>query len=112
VTCSIAFILLGCASTEPANPHSGLFRGHYTHNFEVQRFQPCSSSERWWVSGDVRPLLAPLREGSGWRSGTVYVEVRGDLSGIGQYGHLGAYSRELVVHEVVTTRLPTDKDCQ
>jgi len=109
LACGAALIFAGCTSShEPASPSSGVFRGRYKRDFEVSSFTPCDSSERWWVSGEVLPLRAPLGE----KTGTVYAEVRGDLSSKGSYGHLGAYSRELVVREVVTTRLPSDKDCQ
>ncbi|MGH9880127.1 MAG: hypothetical protein ACRD6N_01725 [Pyrinomonadaceae bacterium] len=99
MACGAAFVFAGCAS-------SGVFRGHYTHQFEVSRFERCGSRERWWVTGQVRPLI----DASAGQS--VYAELRGDLSGIGSYGHLGAYRREFVVREVIVVRPAADSDCR
>ena len=100
---------IGCHSTDMVVPSpDNSYHGHYTYGFEVSSFMPCGSSERWWVSAETRGLRTQLGE----RAGTVYAEVRGEISKRGSYGHLGAYSRELTVLEVVTTRLPGDKDCQ
>jgi hypothetical protein len=99
MACCAPFVFAGCA-------RSGIFRGHYTHHLEVSRFEPCASRESWWVIGEVRPLV---HASAGQR---VYAELRGDVSGIGSYGHLGAYRRELVVSEVIVIRPAADSDCR
>lgn len=105
---AFAVYFVSCHSMDTALPSpDGSYRGRYTFGFEVGSLTPCGSPEQWWVTVET-PVL---REALGERTATVYTEVRGDLSAKGSYGHLGQYARELVVREVVLTRLPTEKDC-
>ena len=69
-------------------------------------FEPCGSRERWWVTGEIRPLV----DTSGGQR--VYAEVRGDLSATGSHGHLGGYRRELAVREVIAVRPTADSNCR
>jgi len=97
VLCSITVVILliGCAPASiPNGPHSGFFVGYYTWGFETSSFQPCGLDERWWLVGDAE-LLRRVDGGP-----PVYLEIHGDLSGIGQYGHRNAYRRELVMREI------------
>jgi len=107
-----AAALSGCAFTasDLTVPPDGVYRGRYIKQFEVSSFQPCGSSEKWWVTGRVEPLIARLTSG-GFVGGGAYVELRGRVSSRGRYGHLGAYSREFAVEQVLLVRPHRSSDC-
>lgn len=85
---------------EPSQPALRTFRGRYLSGFEVSSFQPEAINERWWVSfrdhssGEVRKLVEAAR------AIPIEVEFSGELSTRGEYGHMGLYHREFVVHEI------------
>jgi hypothetical protein len=91
---TVLALLLGCASTERSWPREGVFRGTYTHRFEVSRFVPEGTEEEWWLSG-----RAINRSDLAFKQ--TFLVVCGKLSDPGEYGHFGAYDRELVVEEVL-----------
>jgi len=68
----------------------------YSYGFEVSAFRPCGLSTPWWATGD----LTPLRTQPPPDAASVYAEVDGELSDLGQYGHLGAYPRQLEIRKV------------
>jgi hypothetical protein len=65
----------------------------------------------WWVTGHVQPLLRADTSPEGRIGGTIYAEFTGELSPPGRYGHLGAYSRQVVVRDVTVARRPNPEDC-
>lgn len=85
---------------EPAKPALRTFRGRYHSGFEVSSFQPDAINERWWVSfrdhsaGETREVIEAAR------GAAIEVEFSGELSTRGEYGHMGLYHREFVVHEI------------
>jgi hypothetical protein len=85
--------------------------GHYTVQWEEQSFQPCGSSEKWWVS-DPGPLLPRYRELVKGDYGTVFVTVRAEVTGRGMFGHLGMFPRAAAVREVVRASQASDGDCR
>ncbi len=101
------------------------FRGHYTSGFEVSSFRLCGSSEDWWlIPPDDSAQAAAFvdRVGRAAREGAptpgvpqgyqhVYLEVRGDTTGHGQYGHLARYVREFQVKDVVAVKPSEPGDC-
>jgi len=101
------------------------FRGHYTSGFEVSSFRPCDSSEDWWLilpDDSARAAAFVDRVGRAARGGAprpgvpagyqfVYLEVRGDTTGQGQYGHLARYVREFRVKDVIAVRPSGLGDC-
>jgi hypothetical protein len=107
-----AATLSACAFTtsDIAVPLNGIYRGRYIKQFEVSSFQPCGSSEKWWVTGRVEPLIARLTLG-GFVGGVAYVELRGRVSSRGQHGHLGGYPREFTVEQVLLVRPHRSSDC-
>ncbi len=94
---------------------SGLFEW----GFEVLVLRPCDSNAVWWVSTDpctvgvdrIRALI-PSRPGNARLSRTLFVTVRGRLSRPSACGHLGAYERLFHIHEVLSARLPSARDCR
>ncbi len=96
----LAVSLTACASAAPAAPHR--YSGTWDFHFETSSFVTDGGEGPYWLVGDeVWPqLTAPLNEAGGpW--GQVRIIVEGELSDPGQYGHLGAYSRELRVTRVI-----------
>ena len=89
----------------------GEFAGHYTSGFEVASFAPCAGSGPsgpWWLN--AAPEIRFYEQYSALLGGTpqppgayasVFLRFRGTLSPPGDYGHLGAYEREVMVVEVV-----------
>jgi hypothetical protein len=79
------------------------FRGFYSAGFEQELFQPCGSSERWWVA-----RAGPLRqhyEALGARPyEPIYAVVRGDTTPLGHAGHLGLYQRYVSIVAVDSAR--------
>jgi hypothetical protein len=84
-------------------PSTGVYLGYYSFGFETNRFTPTNSHEQWWLSG-MNPCLELAREVTPGVTPVLYVEMRGALSWKGKYGHMGQYSRELTVKEVLTCR--------
>ena len=111
---SIAAAFAGCAlgtgSAPP--PPDGIYRGIFEKRFEVSSLQPCGSSERWWVTGRVEPLIAAVTSSRGFVGGTVYVELRGRVSSRGRHGHLGGYPHEFIVDRVLLARRSRESDCR
>src|SRR5687767_15955978 len=97
VSAVAAIALLGAAA-EGMEPQR--LTGHYTVQWEEQSFQPCGSSEKWWVS-DPGPLMARYRELVEGDYGTVFVTVRAEVTDRGRFGHLGMFPRAAAVREVV-----------
>jgi hypothetical protein len=103
---------------------SGVYRGHFTHGFEVNTFRACGAKTTWWLKWDFpkqrdSEALSKLRKSvreqrprqdTGRR--VVYLEVRADLSGLGAHGHLNHYTRELNVHQILVMRQPSAADCK
>jgi len=118
----LLMLLVGCSPDEPAlvpagppasasTPEPRLFKGYYVAGFERSEFRPASDLEqRWWLSGGIEncPFLDFNQERYGplWRQ--TYLELQGILSPPGQYGHLGAYERELTIVKTISCRPPRD----
>jgi hypothetical protein len=78
------------------------FRGTYIVGDERNAFEPCGKTEAWWI--DFSPAAQQkMKENkiTGW--GNWPMRVRGTLSPEGRYGHLGMYSRQLHVEQVIAT---------
>ena len=108
----LAAALSACAFTpsDVTVPPDGIYRGRYTKQFEVSSFQPCGTSEQWWVTGRVKSLIARLTSG-GFVRGAAYVELLGRVSSRGHHGHLGGYPREFTVERVLLVRPHRRSDC-
>jgi hypothetical protein len=75
-------------------------RGRYSLGPEVSSFEPHGGSERWWTSfsDDIAPQAADLMEAA--RGSGVEVELWGDLSEPGEFGHMGLYARAFHVRAI------------
>jgi hypothetical protein len=103
-------LALGACVSAVSAPAGERITGHYSQGFEVDAFRPCRSEESWWVT-EGEELRSRYRALSPQPYQQVYVELRGHAGPPGRYGHLGAYSRELVAGEVMVMRPATARDC-
>lgn len=110
----VALVTAGCATTSD----SSQLRGYYTWGHEVRVFQPCGSSQAFWVTGDAA-LLTPLQEQSdalakahGKPYQPVYVEAVAVMQGKATEGFAAAYDGvyRLVSVQKVSSQRPAD--CQ
>ncbi len=108
---SLLLLASTCALSRQQHVH-----GVFTYGSEVMSFQPCGSTERWWVSEGAQSILhhsgAPKSPPPGQHFHTMYVELRGHISPKGQYGHLNGYSRSLAVKEVLLVTAETPPSCR
>ena len=96
------------------------FTGHFTSSFEVSSFVPCAPetpvpgyfSNAYWVSSTpesgfydryIDVTGTPRAQQPAGK--TVYVHIIGDLSPEGEHGHLGGYSHEITVTQVLEMSL-------
>ena len=104
-----ALLLAACVVA----PRTDSFSGMYTESFEVSSFLPCSESVAgslgYWLSAapesDFFTQISELRTQQGIialdQPLHVYIEARGEYSAEGRHGHMGAYTHELIVSEVL-----------
>jgi hypothetical protein len=107
----VPLVLLSACVSSATGVADEQFAGHYSQGFEVDAFRPCGSEERWWVTEgtELRSRYAAL---SPKQYEEVYVEIRGHAGPSGRYGHLGAYTRELAVGEVITMAPAAERNCR
>jgi hypothetical protein len=92
------------------NPHAE-FRGIELSGRELLGFRACGSNEVWWLrlteSTGGRDRLATKGADGCYAGADVagcgsskYLELNGELSEPGQYGHMAAFERELRAREI------------
>lgn len=99
----------GCISAI-SGPDTRRLSGFYTWGFEVSAFQECGNDESWWVGMDAG-LGQRHREIGTRQYQPIFVVVDGEVSGRGQYGHLGAYDRQIDVTHLLEAREVRQEDC-
>jgi hypothetical protein len=107
---TLPLALGACVSSIAGPERADTLRGHYSQGFEVDSFRECGSEESWWVT-DAEPLRSRYRDLATAQHQSVYVELRGEAGPRGRYGHLGGYTRELSVDQVLVIRAASDDDC-
>ena len=110
-TIILAPLVLGACVSAVTGSEDEVLAGHYSQGFEVDAFRPCGSEESWWVTQGAE-LRSRYQALSPRQYQEVYVELRGDAGPRGQYGHLGAYTRELAAREVIEIRPAAEADCR
>jgi len=107
-----ALVLSACAASPAAqgpqrDEGPKRYEGLWDFHFETSSFTTADGEGPWWLSGEGETwpaLTAPFTEaGTPW--GTLEIVIEGELSEPGQYGHLGAYERELRITRVISSRL-------
>lgn len=102
LTALMGLVLSACATSAPAVPQR--FSGTWTFQFETSAFQLDNGGDRYWLSGEGavwNEIIAPINGSGRGPWGREHLVVEGYLSPPGQYGHLGAYTRELRVTRVI-----------
>lgn len=122
------FVLLigwtGCSTVVDVWPLGGsdTYEGAYAWGFEVNSFTPCPEhksdpAEQWWViasesRNDVfEDLLDRYHESVSNDYQRAYVRLKGHPGKRGSYGHMGAYTREFDLREVLEVRPLGPNDC-
>ena len=83
---------------------TGRYTGHFEFDFEKQVFRPCGRREEWWAWG----MPADLQKTWGQRT---FVTVEGELSGRGEFGHMGRYRRQIRVTAVLAQEPGEGRGC-
>jgi len=92
-------------------PSRNWYRGRFVSRWEVSSFEPEDAAERWWASFEkaddkAAELLIAQSRGDGTQ-----VRLYGEVSDLGQYGHMGLYHREFRIEKVgAVTRPPKLKE--
>lgn len=108
ILAAVSLLLTACATA--TDPGVERYEGFYTWGFEVNGFEPCGSTESWWVTeGDLHTRYGQVSTGE---YQPVFVRLEGEVGPEGRYGHMGAYTREIAVREVVEMRPVRDADCR
>ncbi len=100
----LALPLAACAT--PAGPKT--YSGEWDWHFETSSFRAADGQGPYWLAAEGSAwdqIVAPLQRSGGGPWGRVALTVEGELSAPGQYGHLGAYERQLRVIRVIDARL-------
>ena len=106
----VAPLAVGACVSAISGPAEERLAGHYSQGFEVESSRPCGTEERWWVT-EGEEQRERYRALSPKEYEEVYVELRGRTGPRGEYGHMGAYARELAAGEVLLMRGADDDDC-
>ena len=127
ITIMLSYLLVSCTS-----PRESIYEGLFSSAFEVSVFYPCGLSTPeafvgesgyvetgyWLVSTPDSGFNEQLQDFHALRGDTgqlsVYVKVVGTLSPTKEYGygHLGLYSNEITVSEVLDMKPWDSKQCQ
>ena len=101
-----------------ASPGTEQLRGQYTWGAEVESFQPCGSSQKFWVVGE-KTLLQPLRDRSaqlaqarGKPYQPVYIEASGVSEGKATDGFAMDYDAVYRLKSVHTVNETSPTDCK
>jgi hypothetical protein len=110
---TFGLLLFGLVACSGGAAEADVYEGHFIFGFETSSFEPCGQEEAWWVVGEsLTELTQAYSDISPESYNPVFVRLRGEISKSGQYGHLGAYTREFQVLEVLEVRQADPQDCQ
>lgn len=96
---------LGCAAPKDGGASAQTYSGLYRQGFEQSDFFPDTGGGPWWFTyeGDLWSQIEPFARGQGRGvAAVVRLEVEGEVSAPGRYGHVGAYERELIASRIVS----------
>lgn len=102
----LGLALSACASQASTGPQR--FSGSWDWHFETSAFVSDEGRGPYWLSGEGAvwgEITSPIERSGRGPWGRVHLVVEGELSAPGQYGHLGAYERELRVTRVIESAL-------
>lgn len=112
LTLLLPILLSACATSPTVRTYTGV----YAEGLETMTFQPDGQDQPWAVAGgdgvyvlQAAAPLVPSTEGQPRPPFRVRATIRGELSNPGRYGHLGLFSREITITEVIEAA-PADAD--
>lgn len=117
LTLAIGSVVFCCIAYAIANNYyyktkGQVFRGYYLEGFEVTGFSPCGYYEIWDVRSSASSNLTDIYSSIITEpQEVIFIEVRGDISEIGQYGHLGISDRKITIYEVLLAEKTTNREC-
>lgn len=105
----------GCVggSGPESAPGEATVSGLYRQGFEQSDFYPDAGGGPWWFTydGDLWSQIEPFMRGQGrGLAAVVRLEVVGEISGPGGFGHLGAYERELIASQIVSVEAASEAE--
>jgi len=117
-TSTLLLAAMAFAGEDNAKP----VRGTVLLGPEMMAFQPCNSSDEWWIAstGDSEGKVAAILNAQPRCDlGTMpcvlqraYVEAEARVSEKGEYGHMGEYAREIHFTKVTTAAQAGPADCK
>jgi len=107
-------LLVSCAGIFACahKPTGHEFVGHYLKGLGNGEFQPCGTSDTWWVAWDsAAPPETLMVFAEGNPPSQMFARLRGDTTSPGRYGPLGTYRRQLLLRQTLELRPATSGDC-
>ena len=96
-----------------------LVKGYYIHSFEFSGIYPCDSTNPWWVEAtrELYFTYDSLMQKMGisipkYNPTKVFCVLKGSLSKMGHYGHMGGCEYQFLVKEIIRMEKPGDEDCK
>ena len=116
---ALFLLLMGCEKQTESDSNEFILdvipndtlKGHYSSGFESSTFKPCNSDELWWTNGGTSQLFSIYGSIATTDYESVFVQVKGDVSELGTYGHLGMYDKEFTVTDLFEMRKEQIDDC-
>lgn len=118
----ISLILLsiyGCSTSDNSSPDGfkldnippDTIKGHFSSGWELSIFIPCNSDESWSISSGTSQFSSIYGSIASDTESRVFIQAKGSVSELGQYGHLGINKRIFNLTNLYEMRKPLDDDC-
>lgn len=92
------------------------YSGIYSAGFEASEFRPCDDTTAvWWAAPATADAWAPVQAALRATAGPpprFFLRLRGRVEGPGRYGHMGAYTHQLIATQVGEARPLRATDCR
>lgn len=100
-------------ATDTSTPDAtaGEWQGAVASGFERCSFRACGQTEDWWIATDSASNPCNSATATPGAGSIRPARLSGTLSGLGKYGHLGQYPRELTVKSLLTLGAPGEPAC-
>ncbi|MGX5202168.1 hypothetical protein [Aliikangiella sp. IMCC44632] len=113
-TLLVVFLAAGTIQNIEQDDKIKEYSGVYVREFEYHGFGQCGGNESWWVSSaspadyDLKIKYMSIKDHD---SRVVFMRLRGEVSELGNYGHLDMSKREIIVHEILETDAQIPEGC-
>ncbi len=100
---TILIIIFGNVAQSKSDDQSfKTYEGTYYHGFEQSYFILDNGKEKWWLIDQSWNLNRRLQTTENRK---VKIKFRGTLSKPGKFGHMGMYTRQVLVKELISFEL-------